>query len=123
MAVAERDTYMLQDHETRLSEVETFTTQLKTIKTMVGWVLALAIGGIGGFSTMAITDHARLDQIERAVAAHEGQPFHHGAGSVLGELRADVRVIRMQVETQAGATQEIRERVTRIEDSGRTRQR
>jgi hypothetical protein len=107
------------DFETRLRKLEAHATEFATIKTLLAALFAITIGGVGTGAVIVITDHSRIEAIERDAHEHQGAQFHRGAESSLGDLRSDLRVIRVQLEAQAVTTQEIRERVTRIEDAGR----
>jgi hypothetical protein len=104
-------------HDERLDALEKTSTQVQTIGALVKFLVAFALAGAGGFIYSTISDRARLDQLEHSFTTHESAQFHRGAETTLGDVRGDLRVIQVQLQSQATTTQEIRERVTRIEDS------
>jgi len=108
----------------RIRTLEATTTELSTIRKLLTGLFAMGLGAVLSGAVLVVRLDERVTETRQQFAQHEALAGHPSGANALSDLRTELRVLAADVRAastvNAATSQEIRDRLTRLESATRS---
>lgn len=108
----------------RIRTLEATTTELSTIRKLLTGLFAMGLGAVLSGAVLVVRLDERVTETRQQLTQHEGLAGHPSGAGALHDLRTELRVLAADVRAastvNAATSQEIRDRLTRLESATRS---
>lgn len=108
----------------RVRVLEATATELVTIRKLLTALFAMGLGAVVSGAVLVVRIDERVTETRAQLTQHEGLAGHPSGANALSDLRTELRVLAADVRAasavNAATSQEIRDRLTRLESANRT---
>lgn len=121
---ADETTLKLAAFDERIRALEATATELVTIRKLLTGLFAMGIGAVLSGAVLVVRLDERLAETRQQFAQHEALAQHPSGAAAINDLRTELRVLAADVRAAStvstATSQEIRDRLTRLESSNRS---
>lgn len=120
----EDTTVKLAALDERIRTLEATATELATIRKLLTGLFAMGLGAVLSGAVLVVRLDERVTETRAQLTQHEGLAGHPSGANALSDLRTELRVLAADVRAasavNAATSQEIRDRLTRLESATRS---